>query len=200
MRFNHFSRHRCKTLPTPLPSARRKSGNLILMTRALLYCFPNCAQRRSKLQKEPAKFQESRSSILSSKSPESFVAWVCVHRSIINYSVTSPIGCHTLALDVVRSWSFERPSAASRVAVALPPSPKMSRMVSMDHFLHRRSSILIDINVEAQTPSGQRTPQYPQHTKVEEPDFVARKAGLGSLMRSAKLDAQVAEFDINTWF
>jgi len=36
--------------------------------------------------------------------------------------------------------------------------------------------------------------------KKDEGDWFTRKAGLGNLMKSAKQDVQMAEFDINSFF
>jgi len=84
--------------------------------------------------------------------------------------------------------------------VKLPPSPQLSRRsLAVDSFLRRRSSILIDIDVASRMSSGQNTPKPPPQDKGE-PDLAARKAGLGSLMKSAKHDVQVPEFDINAFF
>ncbi|KIO08400.1 hypothetical protein M404DRAFT_997326 [Pisolithus tinctorius Marx 270] len=112
------------------------------------------------------------------------------------------MGCHALALDLVRSWSFERPTAVSTVDLKLPPSPQLSRRsLTTDPFLlRRRSSIVIDMDVDSRTPSGQTTPKPPAIVREDEPDRLARKAGLGSLIKSAKHDTQVPEFDINAFF
>jgi hypothetical protein len=54
-------------------------------------------------------------------------------------------------------------------------------------------------STESGTPS--RPPQKSGLEKVkEEGDLIARKAGLGSLMKSAKQDVQVPEFDMNAFF
>ncbi|KAJ2932754.1 hypothetical protein H1R20_g4346, partial [Candolleomyces eurysporus] len=68
----------------------------------------------------------------------------------------------------------------------------------------RRSSIMIDIDVtslpssRSDTPVGQRSLGL---GKIEEEsDLIARKAGLGSLMKSAKQNINVPEFDMNAFF
>lgn len=141
------------------------------------------------------------------------------------------IGCHVLALDLVRSWSFEKPSIqpsqrqASPVTGknSLPPSPTRNRM--LDHSRRRRSSIIIDLDLSTLRSSasegillsgddGVKTREEKEMLSSkpkevgsgvikEEKDSderVARKAGLGSLMKSAKQDVQVPEFDINAFF
>ncbi|KAI6119823.1 RAVE protein 1 C terminal-domain-containing protein [Pisolithus croceorrhizus] len=112
------------------------------------------------------------------------------------------MGCHALALDLVRSWSFERPTAVPAVDFKSPPSPETSHgSLTRDPFLlRRRSSIVIDMDIESRTPSGQSTPKARATVREEEPDRLARKAGLGSLIKSAKHDIQVPEFDLNAFF
>ncbi|KIJ68609.1 hypothetical protein HYDPIDRAFT_24869 [Hydnomerulius pinastri MD-312] len=125
------------------------------------------------------------------------------------------MGCHALALDLVRSWSFERPTAiprthadsASTTTRRLPPSPTSSRRsFTADPFLRRQSSIMIDMDIASKTPSRKQSPERTtQHDVVhetikEEGDLMARKAGLGSLMKSAKHDVQVPEFDMSAFF
>ena len=68
----------------------------------------------------------------------------------------------------------------------------------------RRSSIMIDIDftslpsTRSDTPVGQKSAGL---EKLEvESDLIARKAGLGSLMKSAKQDVHVPEFDMNAFF
>ncbi|XP_006454653.1 hypothetical protein AGABI2DRAFT_198048 [Agaricus bisporus var. bisporus H97] len=131
------------------------------------------------------------------------------------------MGCHVLALDLVRSWSFERPSlrplqrqdspVTSKVSLP-PPSPTLSRM--LDHSRRRRSSIIIDLDlsslrssapegipissdIDGDTTAGKTKEEK---TKPSSEEKVARKAGLGSLMKSAKKDVQVPEFDMNAFF
>lgn len=53
-------------------------------------------------------------------------------------------------------------------------------------------------STESGTPS--RPPQESGLEKAKEGDLIARKAGLGSLMKSAKQDVQVPEFDMNAFF
>ncbi|KAF9244559.1 RAVE protein 1 C terminal-domain-containing protein [Melanogaster broomeanus] len=127
------------------------------------------------------------------------------------------MGCHALALDLVRSWSFERPTAivhidagAGNGLIARPSSPLSShKSLAADSFLRRRSSILIDIDVAyttpPTTPSRKRSlervvPHDVAQETIKEGDLVARKAGLGSLIKSAKHDVQVPEFNMNAFF
>ena len=102
-------------------------------------------------------------------------------------------------MDLVRSWSFERPPSGLAMA---PPSPKITRNVfSLEPQFRHRSSILIDMNVSS--PSGS-PPSVAQEAhspeRVEDGvDLVARKAGIGNLMKVAKKDVQIPEFDMNAF-
>ncbi|KAH7928501.1 hypothetical protein BV22DRAFT_1004629 [Leucogyrophana mollusca] len=126
------------------------------------------------------------------------------------------MGCHALALDLVRSWSFERPSTAVRdisqvpskeVAEDPPMSPTSLRRppFALEPALRRRSSIMIDIDMSTAPPTRKASPErtmprgVAQEVIKEEGDLFARKAGLGSLMKSAKQDVQVPEFDMNAF-
>ncbi|KAG2023063.1 WD repeat-containing protein [Coprinopsis cinerea AmutBmut pab1-1] len=118
------------------------------------------------------------------------------------------MGCHALALDLVRSWSFARPSIASRAKPSSPlHSPSMTRSsFPFETGVNRRGSILIDIDVAALPPTRPETPSRNDDkgetlaTAKPDNDLFARKAGLGSLMKSAKQDVQVPEFDMNAFF
>ncbi|KIK91309.1 hypothetical protein PAXRUDRAFT_34992 [Paxillus rubicundulus Ve08.2h10] len=123
------------------------------------------------------------------------------------------MGCHVLALDLCRSWSFERPTAIAWINAEdvnrftpRPLSPISSRWpLATDPFLRRRSSIMIDMDVGSKTSSRNQSPERTMLRNVareaikEEGDFVTRKAGLGSLIKSAKHDVQVPEFDMNAF-
>ncbi|TFK36859.1 RAVE protein 1 C terminal-domain-containing protein [Crucibulum laeve] len=126
------------------------------------------------------------------------------------------MGCHALALDLVRSWSFERPStavhgppASPQVDQRGPPSPTVSRrpIFPLEPALRRRTSIVIDMDIVSLPPTRSASPErgvdhkeYPIDTIKEENDLLARKAGLGNLMKSAKQDVQIPEFDMNAFF
>ncbi|KAH9944024.1 RAVE protein 1 C terminal-domain-containing protein [Epithele typhae] len=125
------------------------------------------------------------------------------------------MGCHALALDMVRTWSFQRPSTVVRDsarALRRPPSPVSTRF-ALEPALRRQSSILIDIDVSTAPPTRHASPSSsptcgvspvtPMKVKEElkeEGDLVARKAGIGSLMKSAKQDVKVPEFDMDAFF
>lgn len=125
------------------------------------------------------------------------------------------MGCHVLALDLVRSWSFARPSTAVRSPRHLPTAGKGSIVVPspsrplfrLEPALRRRSSIMIDMDIFSLPPTRKASPvkdaepnQHTIETIQEESDFFARKAGLGNLMKSAKQDVEVPEFDMNAFF
>ncbi|KAF9229125.1 hypothetical protein BS17DRAFT_4921 [Gyrodon lividus] len=124
------------------------------------------------------------------------------------------MGCHALALDLVRSWSFERPMAIARIdaegangMTSIPSSPISSRRhPATNPFLRRRSSIIIDMAIGSKISSSKQSPELiiphdiAHGTIKGEGDLVARKAGLGSLIKSAKHDVQVPEFDMNAFF
>ncbi len=130
-----------------------------------------------------------------------------------------------LALDLVRSWSFERPSLdtfqrhteesdATSPKLTQPPSPIISRrpMYSLEPSLRRRSSIKIDMEILSLPPTRSASPEHNSSDKNDkkttatspvikhENDLLARKARLGNLMKTAKQDVQVPEFDMNAFF
>jgi hypothetical protein len=127
------------------------------------------------------------------------------------------IGCHALALDLVRSWSFARPAAPRRSPtvstmdfVSTPgPVSSLRSHFSMDPITRRQSSILIDIEVTAEPPTRRPSPEprsamdpvdHSEETIKDDGDLFARKAGLGNLIKSAKQNVQVPEFDMNAFF
>jgi hypothetical protein len=73
--------------------------------------------------------------------------------------------------------------------------------------LLRRSSILIDMDLSSFPPTRRASPERKDDEKVrsiepiqEESDLFARKAGLGKLIKSAKQDVQVPEFNMDAFF
>jgi hypothetical protein len=98
-------------------------------------------------------------------------------------------------------------------AAAAPPSPTASRF-ALEPALRRRASIMIDMDVSTQPPTRRASPTraLTPLTEAESPapapaskletegDLVARKAGLGSLMKTAKQNVQVPEFDMDAFF
>jgi len=127
------------------------------------------------------------------------------------------MGCHVLALDLVRSWSFDRPSMMVRDVPdsplrerekSPPPSPTISRRSMFNPANRRRSSILIDMHIPSLPPTRSTSPDLLARSMApvmegqvkEDGDFAARKIGLGHLMKSAKQDVKVPEFDMSSFF
>jgi len=64
---------------------------------------------------------------------------------------------------------------------------------------------MIDMDIPSGAPTRSGSPERRYSNAIseelkEEPDLLARKAGLGSLMKSAKKDVKVPEFDMNAFF
>jgi len=66
---------------------------------------------------------------------------------------------------------------------------------------------MIDMDISSPPPTRKPSPvknskpnQHLIETIQEESDFFARKAGLGNLMKSAKQDVKVPEFDMDAFF
>lgn len=80
--------------------------------------------------------------------------------------------------------------------------------------MRRQSSIMIDMDISTNPPTRSASPTQKQPNgtssgaegepgevlKESEGDLVARKAGMGRLLKSAKQDVQVPEFDMNAFF
>ncbi|THH34149.1 hypothetical protein EUX98_g174 [Antrodiella citrinella] len=127
------------------------------------------------------------------------------------------MGCHALALDLVRTWSFDRPSVVMHDPARptrRPPSPITTRF-ALEPALRRRSSIMIDMHIDSLPPTRPASPEKVAErldgilaenvtgnaeVVTGENDLIARKAGIGSLMKSAKQDLSVPEFDMNSFF
>ncbi|PCH33750.1 hypothetical protein WOLCODRAFT_129949 [Wolfiporia cocos MD-104 SS10] len=120
------------------------------------------------------------------------------------------MGCHVLAIDLVRTWSFQRPSIVPQDTKQpfRPPGPISTRF-ALDPSMRRRSSILIDMEPATGPPTRAVSPA-PQPTngvysadpdkKPDDGDLAARKVGLGTLMKTAKQDVHVPEFDMSAFF
>ncbi|KAI0963718.1 hypothetical protein AcW1_000718 [Taiwanofungus camphoratus] len=118
--------------------------------------------------------------------------------------VFSRMGCHILALDLVRTWSFQRPfipAYSHQSLVERPPSPLSTRF-ALEPALRRSSSIFIDMD-PIPVPSMRSASPISQPRNGEESekdDLVSRKIELGGLMKTAKQAVQVPEFDMNAFF
>ncbi|EKM61140.1 uncharacterized protein PHACADRAFT_134380 [Phanerochaete carnosa HHB-10118-sp] len=122
------------------------------------------------------------------------------------------MGCHALALDLVRTWSFERPSTVVHDSPVIrhPPSPIIARF-ALEPGMRRQSSIMIDMDIPTEPPTRSASPirglpngagpsSDAEVLEESNGDLVARKAGMGRLLKSAKQDVQVPEFDMNAFF
>ncbi|KAH8120057.1 RAVE protein 1 C terminal-domain-containing protein [Phellopilus nigrolimitatus] len=126
------------------------------------------------------------------------------------------MGCHALALDLVRSWSFERPTVPRRASNALgdsedtlgPLQDGNRRPVFTFPGHKRRSSIVIDMEVPSDPSTRSASPEPPvakqtplvKNSNKAVGDATSRKTGLGSLMKTAKQDVSVPDFDMNAFF
>ncbi|KAF8578745.1 hypothetical protein K439DRAFT_1361373 [Ramaria rubella] len=134
------------------------------------------------------------------------------------------MGCHVLALDLTMSWSFERPAprrtrqpsiaAEPMVGEREPSLPPLFRR-PFGSYARRRSSMVIDMDIPSlpptepasptekhilQTTAIEEEPSRPSEQKNTAMDDSVRHAGLGSLMKTAKQDVSVPEFDMNAFF
>lgn len=221
-----------RILLTPLPDIAAAYGIMVEEIGEPHYDDPSLALLFSQLRSKTLQAVQGTSEI-SGRSEFNFVLQMA--------RVFCRMGCHVLALDLVRSWSFERPSMAylreskqespdpmdTARASRPPPSPTSTRRHTflLDPSLHRRrSSIMIDMDIlslssprstsptrdDTSVSSGGSSKKATEKTspvvstvptiKEEENDIFSRKAGLGGLMKSAKQDVQVPEFDMNAFF
>ncbi|CAK5264601.1 unnamed protein product [Mycena citricolor] len=112
------------------------------------------------------------------------------------------MGCPALALDLVRSWQFDRPSIEKNRPIARRPT------FALGPSQRRRSSIVIDMEIPSlpgTRPGSPVRPTLMSSVIVEEPsndkeDLTAKKAGLGKLMKSAKQNVTVPEFNMDAFF
>jgi hypothetical protein len=88
------------------------------------------------------------------------------------------------------------------------PSPRRQVFV-MKSAMRRQSSILIDVDIPSEPPTRRASPEpgqsrplvkVPDMIREEEGDLYARKAGIGSLMKTAKQDVKVPDFDMDAFF
>lgn len=118
-------------------------------------------------------------------------------------------GCHVLALALVKTWKFERltlPSkrdAGNEVEDLISPLPSMRPSLNFGKHT-RRASILIDMDVPSDPSTRAASPSQEPPTEANGADQQKspsqKKTGLGNLMKSAKQDVNVPEFDMNAFF
>ena len=148
------------------------------------------------------------------------------------------LGCHILALDLVRSWSFARPAGAASTSIAnmllprIPTSPlAFTAPFALAARMRRESKILIDMDMLTEPPTRRASPELKVPDESEswnnvgtpgftssslpgtkgesgldelahlkdEGDLLSRKAGLGNLIKSAKQNVQVPDFDMSSF-
>ncbi|KAF8641123.1 hypothetical protein AX17_000765 [Amanita inopinata Kibby_2008] len=153
-------------------------------------------------------FSQLRSKTLQAAKGTSEISGRCEFNFVLQMArVFCRMGCHVLALDLLRSWSFERPSSRLSPLVARKPSvaANLKAMFTLEPALRHRSSILIDMDVSSLPPTRPISPpqgseKSTAHDTLKEGlDLVARKVGIGNLMKHAKKDVQVPEFDMNAF-
>lgn len=68
---------------------------------------------------------------------------------------------------------------------------------------------MIDMDIESEPPTRRASPVgrpvngipvIPEEVVTDEGDLIARKAGIGSLMKSAKENSNVPDFDMSAFF
>lgn len=121
-------------------------------------------------------------------------------------------------------WSFHRvvpnvqtpliglsAAAANAAGGARPRSPISSTRAALGLGLARAPSLVIDMDIPSlpSTRPGSPPPHAIAFTKLSAPAIVspredsemeAQRTGLGSLMKSAKKDVKIAEFDMDAFF
>lgn len=123
------------------------------------------------------------------------------------------LGCHALALALVKTWKFERLEVLAKLRPVeksedvLDPLPTVSSRPSFGFGRHsRRASILIDMDVpsdpstRATSPVQKSAQSTEEQAQTKSPTSLQKKTGLGTLMKSAKQDVNVPEFDMNAFF
>lgn len=79
-------------------------------------------------------------------------------------------------------------------------------MFPLEPALRRRSTIVIDMEISSDPPTRRASPERTAPKRIaeesinDEGDLLARKAGMGNLMKSAKQDVKVPDFDMNAFF
>ena len=99
-----------------------------------------------------------------------------------------------------------RLSATEKSSSIVAPVPSRP-LFPLEPGLRRKSSILIDMDISSLPSTRRASPDANQELKPhvietiqEESDLYARQAGLGKLMKSAKRDVQVPEFNMDAFF
>ncbi|RXW19520.1 hypothetical protein EST38_g6323 [Candolleomyces aberdarensis] len=193
-----------RILLTPLQDVASAFNVIVEEIREPFYDDPSTALLFSQLRSKTLQAAKGTSEI-SGRSEFKFILQIA--------KVFCRMGCHALALDLVQSWSFARPSTVIHSPANSPlngsiswnsSSPGSRPIFPLEPAMARRSSIMIDIDVTSLPTSRSDTPVGQKSSGLgkieEESDLIARKAGLGSLMKSAKQNINVPEFDMNAFF
>lgn len=138
------------------------------------------------------------------------------------------LGCHPLALNILAHWSFNRviptsthtPDAREAFQTANIEPQRGSKATRSSMLLNRAPSLVIDMDIPS-LPATRPTSPSPvlpstsrnddavkpiangsmeSGTGGQDPGVEARRTGLGTLMKSAKKDVKVAEFDMSAFF
>jgi len=135
--------------------------------------------------------------------------------------VFTRMGCHPLALRLLVHWSFDRVvpnvqppmielfTADSNVAAG-PRSPTASTRSALGLGHARVPSLVIDMDIpslpttrpSSPPPLTTTVPKFTPHDVAdrEDSEMQAQRTGLGSLMKNAKKDVKIAEFDMSAFF
>jgi hypothetical protein len=109
------------------------------------------------------------------------------------------LGCHSLALNLIRKWSFERPMVSQPTARSDSPVRRRSEMATL---MQRQPSMFIDMDVPSATPTRPASPiedTPSQKANSNGPEAPVVKTGLGNLIKAAKHDVAVPEFDMDSF-
>lgn len=127
-------------------------------------------------------------------------------------------GCHVLALNLMKTWEFDRPTSVTRGplfgqtvvtngGLDGPTSPTRREPDILIKPAHRRrTSIMIDMDIKSNPPTRAPSPKrkplpgLKEDSLAAEEDSTARQKGIGRLFSSAKQDTVVPEFNMDSFF
>lgn len=118
-------------------------------------------------------------------------------------------GCHALALHLVMSWSFERPTSPfvrnttttnieTDAVPELPGPTAIRRPSSGIPDLNRRKSMIVDMDVPSDPSTRAATPDT-TNSPVNN-NGVGKASEFKSLLKTAKQDVTVPEFNMDSFF
>jgi hypothetical protein len=122
-------------------------------------------------------------------------------------------GCHVLALDLVKNWTFTRPDDVlpdkrfnTNGQAHRQLRPEHMRRQSMALRNHRRQpTVVIDMDLPSDPPTrtGSPTRKIPEKIVTTTPSVPIEQpqqsASFGSLLKAAKQVSRVAEFDLSSF-